>query len=86
MTLNILCWGILGGQWFGQKNENCTLFFCFYLQCVLTSLLIFPQWCSISHPHNPAVLKLGVATLFRIAKLFFRVAKVYQHYITIGLW
>ncbi len=27
---------------------------------------------------NPAVLKLGVATLFRVAKCSLRVAKVYQ--------
>jgi hypothetical protein len=28
----------------------------------------------------PAVLKLGVATLFRVAKLFLRVAKFYQDF------
>jgi hypothetical protein len=27
--------------------------------------------------NNPAVLKLGVATLFRVARLFLRVAKIY---------
>ena len=28
---------------------------------------------------NSAVLKLGVATLFRVAKYYLRVARVYQH-------
>jgi hypothetical protein len=38
----------------------------------------FGPFTNVAEPLKPAVLKLGVATLLRVARYFFRVAKISQ--------